>query len=568
MDYKGTISAVARTLIRNRFEQGAQTGETKAESIAQARYNAKLEVPNSNLKRQRRESCWRDWLEFDSGLQPSSILGPHWAYARLFLHSVLRDYKYGSVDFTNGSEFEPTRGFNSIESKLRRSKWTCTHDNFDLWCLTVYRHRALKIAMRKRWSEHLQASKLVAKSVDRELYRRFKQKPNYGFEIFSFKLSCITTFVQGNRFSTVPKNNSVDRPICIEPLANILTQRRIGIGFRNSLLKLGIDLKHVAEQHRVMIASKNYATIDLKNASDSIHLSLVKYLLPKRIFDYIEQARSAMTFGLDDQFHLIEKVSSMGNGFTFELMSLILYALCRSYTTDCSVFGDDIIVPNAHASSVIHDLQLAGFVVNVKKTHIDDEYRESCGAHFIDGHGYVESYDFRYPSDIGECITIYNKLVRLSLIYPSFQRVFNEVYELMPPALIPGSAALQSAVRHHQQDATGPSKLDTYCISLPNCGKGLKWSKSAWRTWRRFCRFTHNDPNGASLHYGFEWVDRSSQPTVLYYSNQWAKYLMYLSSGRKCKDTVTGRGAYKSFTVVTDKHGSTLRWTAVLTATK
>jgi len=348
-------------------------------------------------------------------------------------------------------------------------------------------------------------------------------------------------------------------------MANILTQRRIGIGIRNCLKQIGVDLDILAEKHQNMISSKHYATVDLKNASDRIHLSLIRYLLPTRVFKILEQARSEMTLGFDDHYHVINKVSSMGNGFTFELMSLIIYALCRSYSHDVSVFGDDIVAPNDVAPQIVNDLTNAGFIVNTKKTHINDDYRESCGAHFIDGHGYVESYDFRYPTNIGECVTIVNKLSRLALLYPSFIGLYCKVYGAMPATLFAENPTKAVGFWHRRQEAFASPKLDQFTVQSPFQFRkdGIPMNRRARVKLRNFCHDIQIDPSGASMHLGFEWVDSGTAPTVVYPQSNWAKIQMYLASGRRVKNTITGKGTYKSFLVVTFKNGATFRWSEI-----
>lgn len=566
MDDKGTIRTVASALLAHRFPEETGKTSSKAEEIAQKRFLAKLERPDSKLSNSRRINAWDEWIGSDKQLNPETILGPNWAAARLLIHEILKDFKMGPISFTTGSEFTATLGHNSVESRLRKSDWTCTYDNFDLWCDVVYQHHGLKQAMRRRYAEWLAKRNTSPHKLNRFLWLRLKDQPNFQRKIFNFKMECITTFTQGNRFSTVPKNNLVDRPICIESLANILTQRQVGIGIRNCLKQFGIDLDILAFKHQDMISSSNVATIDLKNASDRIHQSLVKYLLPKRVFKFIELTRSAMTLGPDGEYYFINKVSSMGNGFTFELMSLILTALSRTYSDSASVFGDDIIVPNLHAESIIADLTRAGFTVNMGKTHVNSDYRESCGAQFIDGHGYVESYDFRYPGNIGECITIVNKLSRLSLIYPSFIGLYCKVYGAMPATLFAENPTKAVGFWHRKQEPFASPQLDTFTVMSPFQYRkdGLPFSRSAKRKLYRFCRENQLDPSGASMHLGYEWKTSGTTPTDLTPSRHWAKILMYLDSGRRCEDAVRGKGAFKSFLVVTLKNGTTFRWSAIV----
>jgi len=143
-----TISAVGRSLIEHKFSEPS----SKAEEFAQKRFLSKLEVPDSKNQKQRADEAWRNWLESDRTLQLPPLLKPDWARAKLILAGILKDFHIGPVSFTNGSEFHPTNGFGSIESKLRRSKWTCTYDNFDLWYTTVMSHHGLKLAFRKRFA--------------------------------------------------------------------------------------------------------------------------------------------------------------------------------------------------------------------------------------------------------------------------------------------------------------------------------------------------------------------------------------------------------------------------------
>lgn len=559
MDLQGTINAVGDVLLSNQFCKAG----TNSEEFAQKRFFKKLERPDTKTNEARRQKAWVTWYESDESLRTlSGLFNPNWAKARLLLHEILKDFHLGPVSFTNGSEFVPTRGFNSVESKLSKSVWTCTHDNFDLWLNTVFSHRALKVATRRRYAELLARKGINQKKLDRSLWERYKNVPNFRRHIFGFKLWLITELVHGNRFTTVRKNNDEDRPVCPEPLANILTQRRIGLGIRECLKTFGVDLDFVAEKHRVLISKSKYATIDLKNASDRISIRLVKYLLPNRVFNFIMSARSAMTLGLDDQFYWLNKISSMGNGFTFELMSLLLYALCQANDKDSSVFGDDIIVPNSVAPQVIADLQNGGFLVNVNKTHINSKYRESCGAHYNDEEGYIESYDIEYPTSVGNLITLTNKLNRLSNIYPSFVPLFLQVYRLMPATLYAENPIKADGFWRRHKELHGYSfKLDDYMVKsrFQYRKDGLPINRRARSFIRRYCHRYQLDPRDASMHYAYQWEDDGRAPTSLK-SSEWAKILMYIASGRRCKDTVRGCGVYKSYLVVTLKDGTTVRW--------
>jgi hypothetical protein len=84
----------------------------------------------------------------------------------------------------------------------------------------------------------------------------------------------------------------------------------------------------------------------------------------------------------------------MGNGFTFELQSLLFYAavltvfdLFPSIGKDrrCRVYGDDIILPTAYAGIFVEFLSWLGFTTNPDKSFVDGPFRESCGKHYFLG---------------------------------------------------------------------------------------------------------------------------------------------------------------------------------------
>lgn len=198
--------------------------------------------------------------------------------------------------------------------------------------------------------------------------------------------------VKGNRFTTVPKDAKKDRGICVEPLLNTYVQKGIGAVIRNRLASFGIDL-NVQSEVNSDLASKAYrcqlATIDLEAASDSVSLEVVRELLPPRWFELLSLARCNFTL-IDGEYVELEKFSSMGNAYTFELESLLFWAIVRAVVpssehTMCSVFGDDIIVPQAHASELVDTLNFFGFKVNASKSFLAGSFFESCGTDWFLG---------------------------------------------------------------------------------------------------------------------------------------------------------------------------------------
>lgn len=197
------------------------------------------------------------------------------------------------------------------------------------------------------------------------------------------------------RVTTVPKNSKVDRMICVEPLMNSYIQRGIGVMIRSRLGKVGIDLQcQEVNQYLAYVGSvrRTLATVDLSSASDTISIGLVDALFARDWFEYMNMTRTAYA-EFDDQVVRLEKFSAMGNGYTFEVESLIFYSLAWAVadmagegTAPLSVYGDDIILSSKLVPALTEVFSALGFTLNADKTFSgDDPFRESCGKHYLDG---------------------------------------------------------------------------------------------------------------------------------------------------------------------------------------
>jgi hypothetical protein len=201
-------------------------------------------------------------------------------------------------------------------------------------------------------------------------------------------------FVVGNKIITVPKNAKTDRTIAIEPGMNSFIQLGIGALIRKRLRIAGYNLNSDAKNIRGAYKGSlydNIATIDFKAASDTISIKLVELLLPEKWFRILNAARSHY-FTLDKVTHRSNKFSTMGNGFTFELESLIFLsiglALCEVAEiddSDVSIFGDDLIVPCSIVTQLHEVCTAFGFTINTEKSFSQGPFRESCGSYFFNG---------------------------------------------------------------------------------------------------------------------------------------------------------------------------------------
>lgn len=215
----------------------------------------------------------------------------------------------------------------------------------------------------------------------------------------------IETYVRGNRFTSVPKDAWRRRGICIEPSINLFYQLGVGKWISDRLGKvLGWRKETQQDLHRYLArlgsVFGNLATIDLSNASDTVCSALVKLLLPSDWFRLLSSLRSSHTL-VRGRWVKLEKFSSMGNGFTFELETLLFRCIADSvleirtsrgnvidetfFGKSVTTFGDDIICPSSISADVIATLEFLGFKINKSKTFISGDFRESCGGDYFRG---------------------------------------------------------------------------------------------------------------------------------------------------------------------------------------
>ncbi len=263
----------------------------------------------------------------------------------------------------------------------------------------------------------------------------------------------------GGRFTTVAKDTSKRRGIDIQPTANMLLQKGLGKMLRSRLKENGVDLdkdqsrnRHLAE----LAYSRDYATIDLENASDSVSRELVRAVLPEDWYDVLNATRTRAITMPDGSVLPLEKFSAMGNGFTFELESLIFYAACHSvvrvlggdYTSPIAVYGDDLIVSQTHAPELIRLLNALGFTVNIEKSFIEGAFYESCGKHFYLGCDVTPAFQKEVCVQPWEWIAFHNRLHRWLQRFRSLHSDCSSVPSLL--AAIEGLAqdAYSKWVRH------------------------------------------------------------------------------------------------------------------------
>jgi hypothetical protein len=180
----------------------------------------------------------------------------------------------------------------------------------------------------------------------------------------------------------------------VEPTLNGFVQKGVGT-YMKDRMKRCVNLDLTDQSRNQDLARKgsidgSLATVDLSSASDTVSWSVVRMLLPEDWFEFLAELRTGYVL---DKRKVVElhKFSSMGNGFTFELESLLFYSITKACAElldvegDISVFGDDIICPTQIYPLLAAVLTELGFLVNNEKSFSAGPFRESCGADWFKG---------------------------------------------------------------------------------------------------------------------------------------------------------------------------------------
>lgn len=324
---------------------------------------------------------------------------------------------------------------------------------------------------------------------------------------------------ESNRITFVPKDARTLRTIAIEPALNMHLQLGVHSYIAKRLERCGNNITdQTRNQDLARIGSllgfgDSVATIDLSQASDSVSYELVRWLLPSDWFTLLDDLR-CKTGTVDGKELVFEKFSSMGNGYTFALETLIFLAMCRACNSltggnVASCYGDDIIISDNTAGLLLEVLKWTGFSVNVQKTFLAGPFRESCGADWHNGNRVTPQY-IRKPEL--RCTDVYSLLNRLDPVF--------RIHEIR--------TYLLGCIRETSSVLYGLENEDTSsCLFAPfdfvKGGGFLKW-RNDFQTW-----------SFDTIHFEPE------SPKTL---SEWA-YAASLLGGRGSQYSLRGRGKFR-----------------------
>jgi hypothetical protein len=197
----------------------------------------------------------------------------------------------------------------------------------------------------------------------------------------------------------VPKDSRGPRLISMEPLEYQWIQQGIG----RKIMKLletnprtrgviNFTLQSINQQLALKSSrTREFATIDMKDASDLVSTDLVKGIFSEDLYRFLDAARTTATRLPDGRVIGLRKFAPMGSALCFPIEAFVFWAIsvaAVSLETGCSwqqvgrriyVYGDDIIVPTEHVYHVMSSLEDVGLKVNSTKCFIHGYFRESCG---------------------------------------------------------------------------------------------------------------------------------------------------------------------------------------------
>lgn len=555
-----------------------------SKSLIAHRIVNKWHRPDNSVTNRLKTECFDSWVSHEQNLwnfefSKNSMNMWHWKAAdniRTWLRpykrelgniSTLNDLSIIDLEFTPGETFTSNKGRVSVKQKLMTGEWTVTYNLVDWAVLLIGKHKYLRdCALARLWAH-------IADPYMQELQTLVIQGEILPDDMFNIAVKVfLLQKVNGARGSSVAKNNSVRRFINIEPLFNVIYQRAVALVVRKALSKQGNDLHDGQTIHRELIRSSVYSTLDLRNASDSNIFIAAEALLHTgcpELWAAVRTGRSYTTILTYPDGHVEEhvncKLSSMGNGYTFEIMTLILLSQARVVDMQSRVYGDDIIIRSEFAEVYAKHLELTGWCINPSKTFINSSFRESCGGFYHDGRGYLTSYDVEYITNVQELVTVCNKLLKcLNFVWMQEVADAHSAITRLIPALLKGPLRSPLVPNFNKAQGFNVSNRDLNVdyVEVDDCLKVYKRSKDSrdvfgrWKNlWDKLksCNLVSSQVLGMVKIPRFK--SRLASPTSTEVYDPFT-LVHYLYSNRVSDDAIRGKGRWTYVTcfILSDGH--------------
>lgn len=239
------------------------------------------------------------------------------------------------------------------------------------------------------------------------------------------------------------------------------------------------DYAHVGSLYR------NFGTIDLSSASDTVTYQLVRSLFRRTpIWQELWSCRSQYAT-LDGQRMPLEKFAPMGSAVCFPIESIVFAAVVRvaqkhvGVNTSYCVYGDDIVCHFSVFPEVIRLLEELHFRVNEKKTFWPESpFKESCGKEFYNGddvtpfriprffHGWKDGRALRKaPQLLAGWISLANRL-RNAGLEEARRYLVGRLLELCPSVLFSETDEMLAIQSNYATNFHLPEKWETERSSI------------------------------------------------------------------------------------------------------
>ena len=267
---------------------------------------------------------------------------------------------------------------------------------------------------------------------------------------------------------SVPKNSTSRRTITVEPVIGQFIQQGLNTLLRDSInecrvLRNCLALTDQSKNQKLALEGSrydNWATIDLKSASDLLSVSLVKSVFRNhaQFLEHMMDCRSTHIECGNKPTLELGKFAGMGNALTFPVQSVCFAVVCIAAILDSDgtsatywnvrrasrrirVYGDDIIIQRKYAHQCVNWLEDVGLKVNVRKSFLIGNFKESCGVEAFRGVDITPLYIKHRPDQTKADPSVIAGFVSLSNhmwmegLYDASTWLKNEVESLLGRAL-------------------------------------------------------------------------------------------------------------------------------------
>jgi hypothetical protein len=247
------------------------------------------------------------------------------------------------------------------------------------------------------------------------------------------------------RVITVPKTQKAPRIIAIEPVCMQYAQQALARYIISKLENSGLTRGHINFRDQSVnqnlaidsSVSRDFASLDMSEASDRVPLSLVKLMLSgcPLLKDALLACRSLEARTPDGETIRLMKFASMGSAVCFPIEAMYFFTVVltslvvehqlpvtlrnlKALSRKVYVYGDDIFVPTGVVTAVTETLADYYCKVNSHKSFWNSNFRESCGMDAFRGQSITPVYIRRVlPSNRADTSRILSSIATCNQFY-------------------------------------------------------------------------------------------------------------------------------------------------------